>query len=116
MSDDRMVTYSLRLKALEEKQARCEEITSTVATTYATLQDWRRATVSGLEGFSRAWPPEVTASNTSSVIRGDEWLTLEDIANALLDYHEAWTQATAAYRLIPDEYRERVSPPPDQFG
>ncbi len=103
--------YQSAIAKLQAAKQRAEEIKAIVVRASIALQDWRKASVSGLEG---GYPAEVIMLEGRQPIMASNWPTAGDIHKALTGYHEAKLTCKNAYQRVPDTQKPIVQGP-DQF-
>lgn len=102
-------TYQSAVAKYKAAVAKCEAIAKTVHAASDALHNWRNTMMSNVGG---GWPMEVALNRRNPSIDGNQWVTAQQLATALLDYHAARSAMDNAYSAIPATQRDVVVPPP----
>jgi len=102
--------YQAAKSGFEAATKRCIEIAGIVNRAAVALRDWKKTMISNV---SAGFPAEVALNRFAPSIDANEWVSAQDLAMALSDYHKAKTAMHNAYNAIPAGQRDVIVPPAD---
>ena len=100
--------YQQAVAEIQEAIREAERLVCIVSSGASALRDWRRMTMSNVEGGFPLLPH-------NPGINGSEWPTGQQVAAALQRYHRAKESLHNAYMAIPDGERAIVKTPATFF-
>ncbi|MBA3530578.1 MAG: hypothetical protein H0T73_01465 [Ardenticatenales bacterium] len=112
MTEDPISNYQRAIAALQAASARAEQYGALVTQTATSLREWKKVVMTNVEG---EFPADLVAGRNTKSINGVDWPTAQQLADTLLNYHNAKKAVDTAWQAISEEQRQILQPPEKFF-